>query len=100
MDIALFSNFGLAGIFLGLLFTGLATGRIYTRVSVDKICAMYDKIIENKEKQIEDLISANQDLHKRNELLAGRIGNVIEVSRTQGMMEVLPNKVAEKVVSE
>lgn len=91
-------QFGIAGTFLALLFLGLRSGVIYTRVAVDRLLDEKEKRLIDKNAYIDKLETLNEKLDQRNELLASKISSILEVSRAQGMIDALPPQVTERVL--
>lgn len=97
-DIALLTNLGIGGMFLVVLFLGLARGFLYTKSSVDMLMREKEQRLKDKDTYIARLEKINQKVDERNDLLASKIDHVIEVARAQGMIEALPPSVGERVV--
>jgi len=98
IDIVPWLQFGMAGAFLALLFLGLRSGAIYTKSAVDKIVALYERSLQDKDKYIDKLETINKLQDERNDLLASKIEQILEVSRAQGMIAALPPQTVEKVL--
>lgn len=91
MDTLLVSNLGVGLGFLVILFLGLATGRIFTRKSVDMILKTQNDYIKTLER-------TNDKLEERNDLLESRLDNMIEVARAHGMIAALPRAIGERII--
>ncbi len=98
-DTVLFVNLGIGGVFLTVLFLGLRSGAIWTGKSVDKLMAEKELRLKEKDTYIAKIEQINEKLDQRNDLLASKMDQVLEVSRAHGMLEALPPKLGERVVS-
>lgn len=92
-------NLGIGGMFLAILFLGLARGSIWTSKSVDKLLAQQELRIKEKDRYIEKLEQINDKVDQRNDLMASKIDNLLEIAKAQGMLDALPPKLGERVVS-
>lgn len=97
-SLSLWLQLGIAGGFLVLLFLGLRSGVIYTKLAVDKIIEQYDKRLADKDKYIDKLEKLNEKLEEHNDLLTSKISQTLEVARSQGMISALPPQVTERVL--
>lgn len=98
MGAVIYLNLGLGGLFLVILFLGLARGHIYTRASVEKLMEEKEKRLIDKDRYIIKIEEINDRVDQRNDLLASKIDHLLEISRAQGMIEALPPKIGERVV--
>lgn len=98
LDVALFVNLGIGGAFLTVLFLGLARGLIWTNKSVERILEQQELRLKEKDSYINKLEEINRKVDERNDLLASRIDQVLEISRAHGMLDALPPKLGERVV--
>jgi hypothetical protein len=98
-DLALFVNLGIGGMFLVVLFLGLARGLLFTKPSVDIMMAEKEARLKDKDAYIAKIEEINKKVDERNDLLASKIDHVIEIARAQGMIEALPPSVGERVVN-
>ena len=99
IDAIQFVNLGIGGMFLILLFVGFLRGQLYTRKSVEIMMVEKEKRLTDKDAYIEKLEEINEKLDARNDLLARKFDQILEVSRAQGMIAALPDKIGERVVS-
>lgn len=97
-DILFGINFGIGGMFLTVLFLGLARGRLLTSKSVEQVLDVQEKRLRDKDEYIAKLEEINAKVDERNDLLASKIDQMLEVSRAHGMLEALPEKLGERVV--
>jgi hypothetical protein len=97
-DAVLFVNLGIGGAFLTVLFLGLARGMIWTGKSVDKLLAEKELRLSEKDRYISKLEEINAKVDQRNDLLASKMDQVLEVSRAHGMIDALPPSIGERVV--
>ena len=97
MEVALIANLGIGGMFLVVLFLGLAKGLLFTKPSVDIMMEEKEKRLKDKDAYIAKIEQINERLDQRNDLLANKMDHVIEVARAQGMIEALPPGIGERV---
>lgn len=98
MSAVIFLNLGIGGLFLVILFFGLARGQIYTRSSVEKLLEEKEKRLADKDMYIAKIEEINAKVDQRNDLLASKFDHVLEISRAQGMIEALPPNIGERVI--
>ena len=97
-DVLFGINFGIGGMFLVVLFLGLARGRLLTSKSVEQILEVQEKRLRDKDEYITRLEEIYQKVDERNDLLTKKIDQMLEISRAHGMLEALPDKLGERVV--
>lgn len=97
-DAVLFVNLGIGGLFLTVLFLGLARGLIWTDKSVNKILEQQELRLKEKDRYINKLEQINDKVDQRNDLFSSKIDQVLEISRAQGMIQALPPSLGERVV--
>lgn len=91
-------NLGIGGMFLVLLFLGLRSGAIHTRASVDQIMKIQEKRHEDKDRYIAKLEEINDKQGQRNDALASKFDQLLEISRAHGMIDALPPSIGERIV--
>jgi hypothetical protein len=91
-------NLGIGGMFLVLLFLGLRSGTIHTKASVDRLLDEKERRIEDQKHYMEKLELINEKHNERNDHLAGKIDQLLEVSRAHGMIDALPPYIGERIV--
>jgi len=91
-------NLGIGGMFLVLLFLGLRSGAIHTKASVDLLLQEKERRLADKDDYINKLEKINEMQNVRNDNLAGKFDQLIEVSRAHGMLDALPPAIGERVV--
>lgn len=103
--IGLFVQLGGMGAFLAILFLGLARGKIYTKSAHDELMVEKEKRIAEKDKAIAKLeevvdkqFEINKKVDERNDFLAGRVDQLLEISRAHGILQALPPNVGERVI--
>ena len=99
MELALLANLGIGGMFLVVLFLGLARGLLFTKSSVTMLMAEKEQRLKDKDTYIAKIEEINKRVDERNDLLASKIDHVIEIARAQGMLEALPPSIGERVVN-
>ncbi len=105
VDLGLYLQLGLAGAFLAVLYLGLARGLLYTKSAHDQLMDIQEKRIAEKNVTItkleevnDKLFEINRKVDERNDWLAGRVDQLLEISRAQGILQALPPSVGERVV--
>lgn len=97
-DAAFLFNLGIGSALLAILFLGLARGSLWTDKSVNKLLNEKELRLKEKDSYIAKLEEINSKLDQRNDLLASKMDQVLEVSRAHGMLEALPPRLGERVV--
>jgi len=98
-DALYFVNFGFGGMFLVLLFIGFFRAQLYTRRSVEILLEEKEKRLKDKDAYIAKLEQINEKLDARSDLLDSKFDQILEVSRAHGMIDALPPRIGERVVS-
>jgi hypothetical protein len=98
IDAVQFINLGIGGMFLVLLFIGFLRGQLYTRKSVEVMLVEKENRLKDKDVYIAKLEEINEKLDNRNDILAGKFDQILEVARAQGMIAALPDRIGERVV--
>lgn len=98
MDLQLWLQLGLAGGMVVTLFVLLSRGKLHTDSAQRQLIEVYQARIADRDKEIDRLREENQRLDQRADILAKQIGQVLEVSRANGLLDALPPPVSERIV--